>query len=101
MFRPKDAPRYITGLIVCAAAIGVNVLNFFGWWYYYIRENKRREEAFIASGLSMEERERQNRLNGEMDLTDKQVSMARGGREAKRGVDHLADEQNPHFRYIC
>lgn len=56
--------------------IAVNVVNFLFWWQYYVSENRRREAAFVASGLSAEERGAQNRANGENDLTDMQV---RGG----------------------
>jgi hypothetical protein len=60
--------------------MAVNVVNFGCWWYYYWSTNRKRERAFIASGISQEQREHENRIAGETDLTDR---------------------ENPHFRYLC
>ncbi|WVQ82812.1 hypothetical protein IAT38_004944 [Cryptococcus sp. DSM 104549] len=76
----RDAPRYLHGLTANAIVMAFEVCVFAAWWLYYVRENRRREAAFVASGMSMEEREYQNKLAGEMDVTDL---------------------QNPHFRYVC
>lgn len=76
----KDAPLYLTGLTAIAICMSVNILNFLGWWYYYVRVNKKRDQAFLASGLTLEQREHENRIAGETDLTDL---------------------ENPHFRYLC
>ncbi|CAK9786196.1 hypothetical protein CC85DRAFT_271311 [Cutaneotrichosporon oleaginosum] len=80
VMRPKDAPLYLTGLTAIAIVMAVNVVNFAAWWYYYWSTNRKRERAFIASGITMERREHENRLAGETDLTDR---------------------ENPHFRYLC
>lgn len=72
MFRPNDAPRYLKGLVGCAAVMLVNVLLMLCWLGYYIWENRRRERAFLASGLTMEEREYQSKLAGETDMTDRE-----------------------------
>ncbi|BEJ11159.1 hypothetical protein CspHIS471_0105810 [Cutaneotrichosporon sp. HIS471] len=80
VMRPKDAPLYIKGLTVIAIMIGINTVNFGVWWWYYWSTNRKRERAFVASGVSMEQRELENRIAGETDLTDR---------------------ENPHFRYLC
>lgn len=80
IFLPKDAPRYIPGLVSCAAIMLLNCVNLVGWWHYYVRTNRKREAAFVVSGLTEEEREHANRVAGETDITDC---------------------QNPHFRYSC
>lgn len=76
----KDAPLYLTGLTAIAIVMAVNVVNFAGWWWYYWRTNRKRERAFVASGITLEQRELENRIAGETDLTDR---------------------ENPHFRYLC
>lgn len=73
--RPSDAPLYHTGLTVCASAMLLNLVNTGMWWLYYVRENKKRNREFVDSGLSAEERDHQNFLAGETDLTDKQVGI--------------------------
>ncbi|ORY31768.1 CNF01220-like protein [Naematelia encephala] len=80
IFLPSDAPHYLHGLTACAVLYGVCVVNMVFWWKYYVSENQKREAAFIASGMSLEEREYLNKVAGESDLTDR---------------------QNPHFRYHC
>jgi hypothetical protein len=60
--------------------MAVNTVNISCWWAYYLYANKKREAAFVASGMSMEERDHLNKLAGETDVTDL---------------------QNPHFRYSC
>ncbi|KAL7425033.1 hypothetical protein Q5752_000721 [Cryptotrichosporon argae] len=80
IFLTSDAPKYLHGLTACAIVMSVNVLNISAWWFYYSRENRKREAAFVASGMSVEEREYQSKLAGETDMTDR---------------------QNPHFRYAC
>lgn len=80
IFLPKDAPKYIGGLIGCAVCAGLNIINVIFWWWYYKRTNKKREAVFIESGMDKEERERETRIAGEMDLTDM---------------------ENAHFRYSC
>jgi ACS family allantoate permease-like MFS transporter len=80
IFLPSDAPKYLHGLTACAIVMAVNTVNISCWWAYYLYTNKKREAAFIASGMSMEERDHLNKLAGETDVTDL---------------------QNPHFRYSC
>jgi len=70
----KDAPRYVTGLVVCSIMMAISILITFVWWAYLVIENRRRDREAAASGLSEKERAHQNALNGELDLTDKQVS---------------------------
>jgi ACS family allantoate permease-like MFS transporter len=50
--------------------MAVNTVNICCWWCYYYFTNKKRERAFVASGLSMEERLHLNKLAGETDVTD-------------------------------
>lgn len=71
--RPNDAPLYRTGLSISGAVMLVNIANTFAWWWYYVRENRKRDAEFKASGLTVEERDHQNFLAGETDLTDMQV----------------------------
>ncbi|WWD18290.1 hypothetical protein CI109_102740 [Kwoniella shandongensis] len=78
--RPNDAPRYLHGLTASAIIMGADCILLSVWYLYYVRENKKREAAFVASGMSNEEREHLNKLAGELDQTDR---------------------QNPHFRYMC
>ncbi|GMK54676.1 hypothetical protein CspeluHIS016_0112620 [Cutaneotrichosporon spelunceum] len=80
VMRPSDAPYYLKGLTIIAIMIAVNTVNFGLWWYYYWSTNRKRDRAFLDSGLSIEQREVENRIAGETDLTDR---------------------ENPHFRYLC
>ncbi|KAL7409820.1 MFS general substrate transporter [Mrakia frigida] len=78
VFQAKDAPQYLSGLIVCAAAFCAQFFVIVAWRQWYVRKNRIRNEAAIASGVSEEERERMGRELGELDTTD---------------------GNNPHFRY--
>lgn len=80
IFIPKDAPKYLHGLVTCGIIMCINACNLGAWWWYYKRTNRKREADFIASGMTEEERAHHSRLAGEMDLTDR---------------------ENPHFRYSC
>lgn len=72
--RPSDAPLYRRGLTICGIMMILNIVNTLVWWWHYKRENRKREAEFLASGLTEEERDHQNFLAGETDLTDMQVS---------------------------
>jgi hypothetical protein len=50
--------------------MGVNGFLIVAWWMYYVRVNRQRDAAFIASGMSMEEKDHLNKLAGETDGTD-------------------------------
>ncbi|KAL7412641.1 major facilitator superfamily domain-containing protein [Mrakia frigida] len=78
VFRAKDAPQYLTGLLVCSISYGVQFFVIVGWRLWYVRQNRIRAEAAAAAGLSDEERENLGRELGELDTTD---------------------TKNPHFRY--
>ncbi|BEJ15965.1 hypothetical protein CspHIS471_0505700 [Cutaneotrichosporon sp. HIS471] len=80
VMRPDDAPLYRRGMTICGTVMVVNIVNSFVWWWHYKRENKKRHAEFLASGLTEEERDHQNFLAGEMDLTDM---------------------ENRHFRYLA
>ncbi|CAD6570477.1 MAG: hypothetical protein TREMPRED_005860 [Tremellales sp. Tagirdzhanova-0007] len=80
IFLSSDAPKYHHGLTACAIVMAANTINISAWWAYYLWANRKREAAFVASGMSMEERDHLNKLAGETDITDL---------------------QNPHFRYAC
>ncbi|WVF69378.1 hypothetical protein IAT40_004154 [Kwoniella sp. CBS 6097] len=77
--RSNDAPRYLKGLTANAIVMAINAAILFLWWGYYVRENRKRDAAFIASGMTMEERDYLNKVAGETDVTDR---------------------KNPHFRYV-
>ncbi|TXT04784.1 hypothetical protein VHUM_04052 [Vanrija humicola] len=79
VMRPSDAPRYFKGLTVSAVFMLFSTVNLGHWWWYLWWQNKKRDEAFAASGMTLEEREHLNRVAGENDVTDL---------------------QNKHFRYI-
>lgn len=76
--RPSDAPLYRMGLTISGAAMLLNLVNTGLWWWYYVRENRKRDKEFKESGLTIEERDHQNFLAGETDLTDMQVRWGRG-----------------------
>jgi hypothetical protein len=80
VMRPSDAPLYLTGLTAIAICMAVNLLNFSAWWWYYTWANRKREAAFLASGVSEDQKELENRVAGETDLTDR---------------------ENIHFRYMA
>lgn len=82
--RKEDAPLYKRGLSICGAVMLVNLANTGLWWWHYVRENKKREREFQESGLTVEERDHQNFLAGEMDLTDMQVGVPRSDRKSGR-----------------
>lgn len=92
----SQAPKYIMGLSIAAACMFLCILLTIYWWWYYIKENKRRDHEFEASGLSIEEREHLNRVAGETDMTDMEVSMAAGlGRGALTSTEPAL--QVPHL----
>lgn len=72
IFVPKDAPKYIGGLIGCAACMCLNVVNLGLWLWYYRQENRKREQFALESGLTHEEQEKEGRVGGEMDMTDRE-----------------------------
>lgn len=72
MFVASDAPKYLKGLTGTACVMMVNVVLMVVWVVYYIFENRRRDRAFEASGVTVEEMEYQCRLAGETDMTDRQ-----------------------------
>jgi ACS family allantoate permease-like MFS transporter len=78
VFKTTDAPRYLTGTIVCAACFGAEVVVIILWGLWYVYENKRRGREAAANGLSKEEQERIGQELGYKDFTDL---------------------KNPHFRY--
>jgi len=80
IFLPRDAPKYIHGLVACAIVMAVNTVNIILWWWYYVRTNRRRDRIVAESGLTKEQCEHANRVCGETDVTDM---------------------KNIHFRYAC
>lgn len=77
IFVPSDAPRYLKGLTACAIIMMANCVLMCTWWWYYARVNRKRERDFLASGMSLEERDYQLKLAGEQDMTDIEVSVWR------------------------
>lgn len=45
-------------------------INLTLWMLHIRRENRKRDAAFQASGMTEEERTYQNKIAGELDLTD-------------------------------
>jgi ACS family allantoate permease-like MFS transporter len=78
VFKTTDAPRYLTGTVVCAACFAAEVVVIVFWGLWYVYENKRRDCIAAASGMSREEQERIGQEFGYRDITDL---------------------KNPHFRY--
>ncbi|KAM0787445.1 hypothetical protein ACM66B_003525 [Microbotryomycetes sp. NB124-2] len=78
IFKPEDAPKFHTGLIVCIVTLSTASMLALVLRTYYVRANKRRDEAMTSQGLTEEDR---NRLGGEAGDAD------------------LTDLNNPHFRY--
>lgn len=75
IFLPSDAPRYTRGLTACAAILLLNCVLMVCWCTYYRRENARRDRAFAESGMTAEEADYERKLAGELDMTDRQVSL--------------------------
>ena len=70
VFQTKDAPRYITGTVICAIVFGIEFLLCLAWRFWYIHQNRRRARLVAESEMSREEQERQGRIYGEQDKTD-------------------------------
>ncbi|KAK4046306.1 hypothetical protein OIV83_006180 [Microbotryomycetes sp. JL201] len=78
IFKPEDAPRFHTGLIVCIVMLTTASALALVLRIYYVRANKKRDEAMRSQGLTEEDRHRLGGEAGDQDLTDL---------------------NNPHFRY--
>ncbi|RDI83554.1 hypothetical protein Vi05172_g6518 [Venturia inaequalis] len=70
IFTTADAPRYLTGTIVCSACFAAEVITIGLWGAWYFYENKRRDGVAAASGISQEEQERLGQELGYQDVTD-------------------------------
>jgi len=93
VMQAKDAPRYITGITVCASMYGLEFLSM-GLWRTYCKfennsksycvsacitdlhilldlwQNKKRARIIAESGISEEDAMIQGRINAEADMTD-------------------------------
>ncbi|KAK0197691.1 major facilitator superfamily domain-containing protein [Armillaria mellea] len=78
IFKTKDAPTYMPGVIGCSICFGLEFLVIIAWRTTLVLQNRRRDKAILTDGLTQEEREMQGKINGESDMTD---------------------FENPHFRY--
>lgn len=74
IFLPSDAPKYLRGLTACSVILIVSMCVTGYWWYHYWRQNKKRDAEDLRDGVTVEQRDAQARLNGELDMTDIQVS---------------------------
>ncbi|KAK0184203.1 major facilitator superfamily transporter [Armillaria mellea] len=72
IFKTKDAPTYMPGVIGCSICFGLEFLIIIGAC------NRHQDKAMLTDGLTQEEREMQGKINGESDMMD---------------------FENPHFRY--
>lgn len=66
----------------------MNIVNISCWWAYYLWQNKKRDRAFAESGATLEERDYNNKIAGETDMTD------------HRGchIESLTDARKPAFQ---
>ncbi|OTA81164.1 hypothetical protein M434DRAFT_17467 [Hypoxylon sp. CO27-5] len=79
IFQAKDAPRYIPGLIACAACLLAQVIVIFLWRLLFVRRNRQVDQRMRELGMSEEDRVKAGEEMGEHDRTDL---------------------QNPFFRYV-
>jgi hypothetical protein len=82
-------PKYLPGIIGACVCLGLQFLVICGafppsslyhrvpllltraaWRTVYVLRNRQRDRAAASDGISLEERERQGKLNGEKDMSD-------------------------------
>ncbi|KAI1413528.1 MFS general substrate transporter [Hypoxylon sp. FL1857] len=79
IFQAKDAPRYIPGIVTCAACLTTQIVVIFLWRLLFVARNKRLDRRMSELGISEEDRVKAGKELGEEDRTDL---------------------QNPFFRYV-
>ncbi|KAG9663072.1 major facilitator superfamily transporter, partial [Aureobasidium melanogenum] len=78
IFKAKDAPYYIPGVVGCAVCFGLEFAVLVAWRVVLVLRNRRLDRAIANDGLSEEERALRAKKMGEEDKTD---------------------FENPYFRY--
>lgn len=78
IFKAKDAPYYIPGVIGCAICFGLEFAVLVCWRIVLVLRNRRLDKAIANDGLTEEERTLRAKKMGEEDKTD---------------------FENPYFRY--
>jgi hypothetical protein len=72
VFRANDAPKYIKGTTVVAAAIGAECVVCIAWRFYYVWQNKKRDAMVRELNFSPEEIEQRAKEAGAEDKTDRE-----------------------------
>ncbi|KAM0787446.1 hypothetical protein ACM66B_003526 [Microbotryomycetes sp. NB124-2] len=72
VFKPHDAPKFHTGLIVCIVCLGVASGLALALRAYYVSTNAKRDKAVHEAGLDEKDRQRLGTEAGELDVTDLQ-----------------------------
>ncbi|KAI1442407.1 MFS general substrate transporter [Annulohypoxylon stygium] len=70
IFRAKDAPRYIPGLIVCAVCLVVQTVMISLWRRVLVMRNRRLDMRMSELGITEEDRIKAGKEMGEHDCTD-------------------------------
>ncbi|KAK0435945.1 uncharacterized protein EV420DRAFT_1652803 [Desarmillaria tabescens] len=74
IFKDKDTPTYMPGIIACNICLGLDFLIIVAWHMTLVLWNRHRDKAMLMDGLTEEEREMQGKINGKSDLTDFEYS---------------------------
>ncbi|KAK0493614.1 major facilitator superfamily domain-containing protein, partial [Armillaria luteobubalina] len=71
IFRQKDGPTFIPGLIECSVCFALEFFVIIGrfWRTTLVLRNRRQIKTRLADGLTQEERVMQGKMNGESDMT--------------------------------
>ncbi|KAI1458236.1 MFS general substrate transporter [Annulohypoxylon moriforme] len=70
IFRDKDAPRYIPGLIACAVCLAAQMVVIFLWRMVFVMRNRRLDMRMSELGITEEDRIKAGKEMGEHDCTD-------------------------------
>ncbi|KAI0883547.1 MFS general substrate transporter [Annulohypoxylon maeteangense] len=70
IFRAKDAPRYVPGLIACTVCLTAQVVVIFVWRMVYVMRNRRLDMRMSELGITEEDRIKAGKEIGESDCTD-------------------------------
>lgn len=70
IFKENDAPTYTQAVVGCSVCFGLDFLVIVAWRTTLVLRNRRRDKDFLTDGLTQEEREMHDKVNGEADMTD-------------------------------
>ncbi|KAI1213341.1 MFS general substrate transporter [Annulohypoxylon truncatum] len=70
IFRAKDAPRYVPGLIACTVCLAAQIVVIFLWRMVLVMRNRRLEMRMSELGITEEDRIKAGKEMGENDCTD-------------------------------